>query len=100
MLFQLEIVARKMSIKLGNFELNRKANSFLTERYTIYWQGLIYSNGVNAGLDTIRLFAANLAGGLVEAITQLKGMFFVVVHDRLSRKIFAFVDSSGLFHVF
>ena len=89
-----------MFISMGGPPLDEKFNSFATDRFTIYWKGLIYSGETKAGHDTVRAFADNLPGGLPAAASRLMGMFFVVVHDRVSRNVSAFVDSSGLFHVF
>jgi Asparagine synthase len=89
-----------MFISLGSPPLDERFNSLATDRFTIYWKGLVYSGETTAGRDTVRAFADNLAGGLPAAASRLMGMFFVVVHDRVSRNVSAFVDSSGLFHVF
>jgi hypothetical protein len=71
-----------------------------TPKHAIYWSGFIYADGKSSGIDSVRHFADALANGLLEALNYLKGVYMVVVADKVSGDAFAFVDSSGLFHAF
>src|SRR5208283_970857 len=66
----------------------------------IYWSGFIYADGKSSGIDSVHRFAEALANGLLEALNCLKGVYMVVVADKVSGEVHAFVDSSGLFQAF
>jgi hypothetical protein len=71
-----------------------------TPKHAIYWSGFIYADGKSSGIDSVQRFAEALANGLLEALNCLKGVYMVVVADKISGDAYAFVDSSGLFHAF
>ena len=71
-----------------------------TPKHAIYWSGFLYADGKPSGIDSVQQFAEALANGLLEALNCLKGVYMVVVADKVSGDAYAFVDSSGLFHAF
>lgn len=71
-----------------------------TPWHAIYWSGFLYADGRSSGIDSVQRFAEALANGLLEALNCLKGVYMVVVADKVSGDTYAFVDSSGLFHAF
>lgn len=71
-----------------------------TPKHAIYWSGFLYVAGKSSGVDSVQRFAEALANGLLEALNCLKGVYMVVVADKVSGDAYAFVDSSGLFHAF
>jgi len=71
-----------------------------TPKHAVYWSGFIYADGKSSGIDSVHRFAEALVNGLLEALNCLKGVYMVVVADKLSGDAYAFVDSSGLFQAF
>ncbi len=71
-----------------------------TPKHAIYWSGFLYVDGRSSGIDSVQRFAEALANGLLAALNCLKGVYMVVVADKVSGDVYAFVDSSGLFHAF
>jgi hypothetical protein len=71
-----------------------------TPKHAIYWSGFIYADGRSSGINSVQRFAEALANGLLEALNCLKGVYMLVVADKVSGDAYAFVDSSGLFHAF
>jgi len=71
-----------------------------TPKHAIYWSGFIYAHGKSSGIDSVQRFAEALANGLLKALNCLKGVYMVVVADKVTGDAYAFVDSSGLFHAF
>ncbi|HYG98974.1 MAG TPA: asparagine synthase-related protein [Terriglobales bacterium] len=81
--------------KQGELELHRLE----TDSHAIYWKGLVYMDGCEAGPASIRRFASSLSD-VAKASIALRGTYFVLVRDKLSGDTFAFVDQTGLFHAF
>lgn len=77
-----------------------KVSSMENRDYVISWRGLIYMDGVPAGIPSIERLAENIAENLPVAVSRVKGVYFLLVHEKLSGKRYALVDNAGLFHAF
>jgi asparagine synthetase B (glutamine-hydrolysing) len=77
-----------------------QTSSVLTDRYQIYWNGLLYWEGFPAGTESVFKFAEEINHGIAEAAARLKGVFFIVIRDRCVDRYYALVDNSGLYHAF
>jgi len=71
-----------------------------TSRHTIYWTGFVYAEGKPSGFESVRYFAEQLAEGVIAGLECLKGVYLLIVVNKMSGDAYAFVDSSGLFHAF
>jgi hypothetical protein len=74
--------------------------SMETQDFKLRWEGFVYMQGVAAGAPSIQRLAEEMAINLPMAASQLKGVYFLLVHEKQSGNRYAFVDSSGLFHAF
>jgi len=64
----------------------------------VFWHGLAFIDGLNAGMESIREFARRANSGVAQAAAALKGVYFLVIRDKMSGTCSAFVDNSGLYH--
>jgi hypothetical protein len=72
-----------------------------TTRYRIYWRGLVYSSGVQAGQACMTKLAADLCSqDLRHLAPAIRGSYLLLVEDKLSGESFVLVDNSGLYHAF
>src|SRR5579884_3370254 len=91
-----------MFISANRVQLQDKADhSTSSDEYSIYWRGFVYLDGVAAGTQSMKKFAADVSlEGICRPSERLKGVYSVVVHDHRSGDVYVFVDSSGLFQAF
>jgi hypothetical protein len=90
-----------MLLGKGSFVVDQsKTSSVLTDRYQIYWKGLLYWEGFPAGAESVFKFAEEIDHGIAEAAARLKGVFFIIIRDRYFDQYYALVDNSGLYHAF
>lgn len=69
--------------------------------YSFRWHGFIYLLGIPPGVPSIREFARLITvKGIVEAISDLKGHFFIVVKEKQKNSYFCFTDNNGGFSAF
>jgi hypothetical protein len=85
----------------SNFGGTDDLQSFENEDYKIYWCGLFYTAGSQAGLASITKLAGDLrSNGLQQLAAHFRGVFMLLVKDQRSSARYVLVDNSGLFHVF
>lgn len=83
--------------------LRRTATSSLWEDgdYRVYWEGLVFVNGVLSGSESIKAFVKELRRSQIDdAVRVLKGVYFLVIEDKASGDCYAFVDNSGMYQAF
>lgn len=74
---------------------------FETSEHRIYWRGLVYSNGVSAGLPCITKLASDMHNrDLPQLAPALRGAYLLLVQNKQSGSCYVLVDNSGLYHVF
>jgi hypothetical protein len=75
--------------------------SFETQDLRIYWRGLIYGNGVSAGLPCVTKLAGDLhQRNLQQLANGLRGSFLLAIQNKVSGEFQILVDNSGLYHAF
>src|SRR5262245_34068256 len=84
----------------GAHEMRRHVSSMENRDYVFSWQGFVYMDGVPAGMRSIEKLTEDIVGNLPAAASRLRGVYFVLVHEKRTGKSYAFVDNSGLFHAF
>jgi Asparagine synthase len=91
-----------MFISANRIQLRDKTDHcLLGKQYSIHWRGFAYLDGTPAGAPSIeKAFAEAPVEHLAERAAQLKGVYFVVLHDHRSGNCYAFIDGSGLFQAF
>lgn len=70
-----------------------------TATHTIYWEGLVFKDGLPAGKPSVEAFANELSNVPV-ASTTLRGIYFLVVREKSTGDSYVFGDQSGLLHLF
>ena len=71
------------------------------EDFHVYWEGLVFINGILSGKESIERFMRELkTKSIKDACSLLKGIYFISVKDKTSGDICAFVDNSGLYQAF
>ncbi len=69
--------------------------------YRVYWEGLLFVNGVLSGEESIKSFLKELRKtDIRESCRTLKGIFFILVEEKTTGDHYAFVDNSGLYQAF
>lgn len=69
--------------------------------YRVYWEGLLFINGVLSGEESIKTFVKEIQNvGIKDACCPLKGIFFIQIEEKASGDLYVFVDNSGLYHAF
>jgi hypothetical protein len=91
-----------MFISADRVQLRDKTDHCLFgKQFSIYWRGLAYLDGTAAGAPSIeKAFAEATVENFAERAGELKGVYFVVLHDHRSGNCYAFIDRSGLFQAF
>jgi hypothetical protein len=88
-------------ISAGNVDRGgSEMNELSTLPRDIYWCGLIYKSGSQAGAESLRELAEVREEEIPKYATRLKGIYFVAVHCKNSGRIYSFGDSAGLYHAF
>jgi len=81
----------------GTENLRRLENS----DYRIYWCGLFYIPGFQAGLASITKLASDLGSGNLQQLARdFRGIFMLLIEDKRSSTCYVLVDNTGMFHVF
>lgn len=82
--------------------LKKDLSSILNEvDYKIYWEGLVFVNGILSGEESVKFFITELRKrGIQDATRLLKGIFFIAVEEKSTGDFYSFVDNSGLFQAF
>lgn len=81
--------------------LNANHSSWENDRFSFYWEGIVFIKGIKAEIDSLKRFSQMLEIESIErACSYLSGVFFLVVHDKDSDDYYCFVDNSGLFRAF
>lgn len=92
------------TIITNNPILTRKkviSSSWENERYRVYWEGLVFINGIRSGNDSVESFIKMLhTQSIQDACSILKGIFFISIEVKPERVIYAFIDHSGLYQSF
>ncbi|MGI0134721.1 MAG: hypothetical protein ACREBW_07180 [Candidatus Micrarchaeaceae archaeon] len=77
-----------------------EVNVLSTSSREICWRGFVYQCGLQAGAESLRELAEAREDQIPQIAAQLKGTYFIAVHCKDSRHIYAFVDQAGLYHAF
>lgn len=82
--------------------LRRNLSSVCSDNnFTIYWEGLVFINGIKSGEDSVKFFMIELQRVGIEKVCQLlKGIFFILVEKKEDGDAYAFVDNIGLYQSF
>ena len=70
-----------------------------TPTHTLYWEGLVFKDGLPAGAPSLQSFVRELSN-LAGASTSLRGVYFVAVRENSSGDTYVFGDQTGRFHLF
>jgi asparagine synthetase B (glutamine-hydrolysing) len=89
-----------LAIDRGRVYRGRGVNHLDLDDCEVYWHGLAFLDNFAAGAESIREFARRAQGSLAHAAAGLKGVYFVVMRDKLNGTCSAFVDNSGLYHAY
>ena len=74
---------------------------FDSDKYSVYWEGLIFIKGIPSGVESIRFFLEKVSDNVIRtACGVLSGNFCCVLHDKLRNTFYAFVDNDGLSRLF
>lgn len=85
----------------GNCTEADDCERFENATHRIYWRGLVYSNGVSAGLPCIVKLASDLqTQSLRDLAPALRGSFLLALQEKRTGNFFVFVDNAGLYHAF
>jgi len=85
----------------SNYRGTDDLRCFENEAYKIYWCGLFYTAGSQAGLASITKLATDLrSNNLQQLAADFRGAFMLLVEDKRSSARYVLVDNSGMFHVF
>lgn len=72
---------------------------FETATHTVYWKGLVFKDGLQAGAPSIASFANDLSD-VGSAAATLRGIYFVAAREKQTGITYAFGDQTGMLHVF
>lgn len=87
--------------KEGIFFKSNLPSVWHDSNYTIYWEGLVFINGILSGAESINIFIKEIRKvGVENACCLLKGIFFILIKEKESNDFYAFVDNSGLYQAF
>lgn len=90
-----------LATKDGHFQADQEEYLWENEHYIFYGKGFLYILGVKSGVPSLKKFAGQIHKvGLVPAVSDLKGHFFLVVKDKKENSLYAFTDHSGAFHAY
>jgi hypothetical protein len=89
-----------LAIERGRVYCGQSVNYLDLYECELYWHGLVFLDNFAAGAESMREFARRAQGNLAQAAAGLKGVYFVVLRDKLNGTSTAFVDNSGLYHAY
>ncbi|WP_085522173.1 hypothetical protein [Tuberibacillus sp. Marseille-P3662] len=82
-------------------DLKAYEEKFEVDGFEFYLNGFIYIDGCSPGMASLKKFAEMLrVQSLREAISRLKGNYFLYVVDQQAQRQFAFIDNSGMYESF